>query len=84
MINLNNFDQIIRIDPGDTVLCDICNLDYTARPDSGGLLFQSKAVCPKCAPDFELSAQRCGELHFIRARCPMGKSFADWVREDLR
>jgi hypothetical protein len=25
-----------------------------------------------------------GEEHYIKAHCPAGKSYADWVRQDLR
>ena len=35
---------------GDIVVCDDCSVDYTNRPDSGGFIFQSKAICPACAP----------------------------------
>jgi len=76
--------EIIEIDIGDRVVCDDCNKDYTDRQESGGILFQSKAICPNCTPKWKLSAEEYGEEHFIRAVCPPGKSFADWVREDLR
>lgn len=66
------------IDIGATVLCDICSEDYTLSAESGGILILSKAVCPKCTPKWE------AEAVFIRGRCPAGKSFADWVRQDLR
>lgn len=82
----NPFDGavMIEIDAGQSVICDLCGEDKTESKVSGGFLFQSKAVCPDCAPNYEASAKRYSELHFIRARCPEGKSFADWVREDLR
>ena len=35
---------------GETVVCDDCNGDYTNRADSGGFIFESKAICPTCAP----------------------------------
>lgn len=72
------------VDMGDTVYCDYCNKDYTNSDAKGGLLFGSYAVCPLCVPETEASAKRFGEEHFIRARCPEDKSFAQWVREDLR
>jgi hypothetical protein len=65
---------------GATVLCDDCDMDYTASPLAGGILFQSKALGPCCAPKWEDSARKYGEERFIRARCPEGVSFADWVR----
>lgn len=79
-----SLEPVIRVEPGDTVLCDYCNEDYTKSSTSGGLLFQSKAACPSCAPRIQREAEGHGETNFIRARCPEGKSFADWVREDLR
>ena len=75
---------VINIDPGDCVLCDLCNADYTDSSESGGFMFQSKACCPKCAPDFEKSAEGYGEAHMIGSRCPAGVSFADWVRQSCR
>ena len=35
---------------GRTVVCDICDQDWTDRPESGGFLFVSKAYCPDEAP----------------------------------
>lgn len=74
----------IDVELGDRVLCDDCGDDYTDSPDQGGFLFLSKAICPECAPDYEKCIAEHGEEHHIRGRCPVGKSFADWVREDLR
>lgn len=74
----------IDVELGDQVLCDFCGNDCTDSPDQGGLLFLSKAICPECAPDYEKRIAEHGEEHHIRGRCPVGKSFADWVREDLR
>ena len=65
---------------GRTVLCDDCDRDCTASAEGGGILFQSKAIGPCCAPKWEASAERYGETSFIRAHCPAGVSFADWVR----
>lgn len=78
------FDQIEIIDVGDSVFCDDCSEDFTESDQSGGLLFQSKAICPDCAPMWEDLAKKYGEERFIRALCPESKSFANWVREDLR
>lgn len=64
----------------DVVVCDWCDDDYTNRADQGGFIFQSKATCPKCAPQFEADATKFGEQRYIRARCPDGMSFADFVR----
>jgi hypothetical protein len=89
-MNINEFIKdnpdfkVFRIDPGNRVVCDDCNEDYTDSQETGGILFQSKAICPKCAPKWESTAKGYGEERFIKARCPEGKAFADWVREDLR
>ena len=76
--------EVHTINPGNNVICDFCDEDWTTRPESGGFLFQSKATCPDCAPGMEENARKYSELNFIRARCPEDKSFADWVRDDLR
>lgn len=69
----------------DRVLCDICNKDFSSSPATGGIYgLMTKAICPECAPQILADAERFGELKFIKARCPEGKRFADWVREDLR
>ncbi len=70
--------------PGQLVFCDFCGEDWTERTESGGLLFQSKAVCPDCTPRSLKSIAEFHEEHLIKDRCPEGKSFADWVRDDLR
>lgn len=70
-----------EVDIGDMVVCDWCGEDYTHRSDVGGLLFGSKATCPKCMLGIEASALNHGELAHIKARCPSDQSFADWVRE---
>jgi hypothetical protein len=76
------------IDPGDEVRCDFCNACYTDRDDTGGLMFESKAVCPKCIADgFEREVAELGETRFIVARCPETMSFRIWVlsmRDDWR
>ena len=72
------------VDPGQMVICDwTCNGDWSDREESGGLLFGSKAVCPDCAADLE-KRLRPEERRHIRGRCPVGISFADWVRDHLR
>lgn len=69
------------IDVGDSVCCDFCGDEYRGRPDIGGLLFQSKAVCPKCAPKVAGDAIHYGEEHLIRGRCPPEMSFHAWVMQ---
>ena len=75
--------EIITIDPGNVVLCDDCNQDYTDSDAGGGMTFQSKALGECCAPKWREDAIKYDEEHFIRENTT-GKSFADWVREDLR
>ena len=70
---------VINIDPGDTVLCDLCNEDYTNSDQPGGFLFSGKAVCPKCAPGFMKSVRGCRETRFIKATAKEGESFKDFV-----
>jgi hypothetical protein len=65
---------------GDLVLCDIDSTDLTADTRSGGYMFGSYAVGPCCAEGHEARVRGCGEQWNIRARCPEGVSFADWVR----
>jgi len=66
---------------GRTVLCDICNEDWTDRPESGGFIFESKAYCPDCARESLPSIIAYNEQHFIRASCPAGLAFPDFVRQ---
>ena len=65
---------------GDIVVCDWCDKDYTTSKDIGGLIFGSKATCPKCAGRILANAQRHGEGRHIRAVCPEDVSFGDFVR----
>ena len=76
--------ETITIDPGNCVVCDICNQDFTDSNESGGLLFSSYAIGPCCAEQQLESIKKFEEERFIREYCPKNKSFADWVREDLR
>lgn len=69
---------------GDGVICDWCGDDYTESEAMGGITFGSKALCPKCAIKCEKDAKAFGEEHFIKHRCPPGKTFAEWVQKDLR
>jgi hypothetical protein len=72
------------VDVGRTVVCDTCYIDYTDRPDSGGLIwkaFGSMACCPACEPDHLRRMKELDEEYLILARCPAEKSFADFVRE---
>ena len=61
------------IDIGETVLCDLCNDDYTNSDAQGGMLLGSYAICPRCAPQIEDT----GDESLIQ--CPADMRFRDWV-----
>ena len=68
------------IDFGDTVLCDICNEDYTNSNESGGCLFDNNAVCPKCINGgFIDSVKQYNEEDHIKSYCSNGMPFKDYV-----
>lgn len=69
------------IDIGDSVQCDLCSTEYRGSDEQGGILVQSKAVCPDCAPSFEEDLVHYDETHLIRARCPPGMTFHSWVMQ---
>ena len=71
--------KIVTMDLGDTVLCDLCNKDYTDSDEQGGLIFLSNAVCPTCTPDIVANDEQYNETKHIKATCPSGKSFAAFV-----
>ena len=71
---------IERIEIGDLVLCDICNKDWTTETQTGGMLVQSKGVCPDCSPKYRCDLIKYEEQYLIRAICPPETSFADWIR----
>lgn len=68
------------VDIGQIVVCDFCDKDWTDSGVSGGILFQSKAVCPDCTPRILKSVRDHGEEEFIRGTCPPGQAFADYIR----
>lgn len=74
-----DWDYVIKVDPGDDVLCDICNADYTDSPDCGGYILSGYAVCPGCALSMSKKTKEYGEAP-PEAVCPDGVSFADFVR----
>ena len=83
MVDLNNFHRIV-LDPGNMVVCDLCNADYTNSDRSGGIMFSGKAVCPDCTPRFEKTIKKYKEEQYITGRCPENVSFADWIRDSIR
>lgn len=62
------------VDIGRNVVCDFCDADHTDSTVTGGVIFGSKAVCPTCVPRVQ------GEPEHIKARCPEGVTFGDFVR----
>jgi hydrogenase maturation factor HypF (carbamoyltransferase family) len=78
IINGMKFD-VIEVDPGNVVVCDFCNKDYTNSTETGGFLFLSNAVCPDCAPRFEESAKKYNEEKYIVDRAKPKESFRDFV-----
>jgi hypothetical protein len=70
---------ITEYDIGDTVVCDLCNEDFTSSTETGGFLFSSKGVCPHCAPKFEESARKYREEKYIRNRARKGETFKDFI-----
>ena len=57
--------EIIVDNPGKTVLCDMCNKDFTKSDATGGFAFLSKAVCPDCEEDFLDTVKRCNEMKYV-------------------
>jgi len=76
--------MIKTINMHDTVLCDMCNKDYTRSEEKGGFDFAGKAICPSCAPSIMEGIQKYDEQEFINSICPKDMSFADYVRKVLR
>jgi hypothetical protein len=68
-----------KIPVGRTVLCDVCDKDWTDRPEPGGFLFGSYAYCPDCAVQGLRDIRKHREEHRIVALCG-SESFADFVR----
>lgn len=68
-----------QVDVTNIVICDICNADHSATGAVGGMLFESKGVCPDCVPRFLASVKQYGEEHFIRGRANEGETFRDFI-----
>jgi hypothetical protein len=72
-------DPIEVIDIGDSVVCDDCSKEYKGSLATGGLLFQSKAICPECEPKWRKEIAKYGEERLIRGYCPQFMTFHQWV-----
>ena len=66
---------------GDIVVCDICAGNFTESNEQGGMIFGSKAYCPSCTVDALPRIRHYEEESYIRAQCPDGVAFADFVRD---
>ena len=64
--------KVIHIDPGNTVLCDFCNDDFTDSDETGGCLVGSYGVCPKCTKGIT-------HINDISRYCPLDVKFKDFI-----
>jgi len=59
--------EVIEVDCGDEVICDLCNESFTESEEIGGCAIGTWAICPKCAGKLkEEPDQRCGENETFR------------------
>lgn len=72
--------EVIHIDVGNKVFCDLCGKEYTDDEKSkGGFLFNSKAVCPDCADDFMRTIKVYREEDYITDKAREDETFRDFV-----
>jgi hypothetical protein len=71
--------EVKNFDMDDSVVCDLCNGDYTGSPALGGFVFGSSAVCPACSPSMLKDIEECGEGEHIRMRALEGETFQHMV-----
>lgn len=79
LVVVNGLAGNVLIRAMDEVFCDLCNKDYTNDSASGGLVFDSTAVCPNCVPRLMQDLEK-DEAHLIIALCPLYQPFADFIR----
>ena len=72
-------ENIIIMDPGDVVLCDLCNKDYTNLDELGGFVFNGNAVCPDCSAEFLEEIKKYGEEIYINSYAKVGETFKDFI-----
>jgi len=70
---------VYEADLGDSVVCDECSEDYTNSEESGGFIFGSHGVCPKCADRLLKSIKKYNEEEHIKSYCPRGMSFKQFI-----
>jgi hypothetical protein len=66
-------------DIGNSVVCEFCGQDYTNSDEKGGFIFESKGVCPRCAPSFMSKVIGYNEQSFIRGSALPGEQFRDFI-----
>lgn len=71
--------KTIEINPGDVVLCDFCNKDYTNSEEKGGILFSGYAICPDCLSNVMKNIEKYNEQKYIKATAKEGESFRNFV-----
>ena len=70
--------EIIDINPGNLVICDGCNDNYTNSEEVGGVLLSRTAFCPKCCKEIIESAKEFEEERFLTYP-KEGETFKDFV-----
>ena len=70
--------EVVNINPGNFVICDGCNANYTDRDTLGGVLLSRSAFCPQCAVEIIKSAKKYKEERFLTYP-KKGESFKDFV-----
>ena len=74
-----NANPGMSVDIGNIVVCDSCSEDYTDSDAEGGMLFDTKAICPACIQRWRDGAEEFGELAHIRAEASPGEKFREFV-----
>lgn len=69
-----------RVDMSGRVLCDDCDRLFTAEStETGGMLFESKALCPTCTPKWMDGIKKHKEERYIRDMAEPGETFFNAV-----
>ena len=70
--------EVIRLEAGNTVVCDSCNDEFTNSDKKGGVLFNRSAYCPNCAPNIISGAKKYNEEKYLQFPHE-DESFRDFV-----
>jgi len=65
--------EVWQVDIGDTVVCDICNRDFTQSKEKGGIILGGYAFCPRC----ERKVTKLSDIDYVSRP---DESFADFVK----